>query len=384
VRATLIVLDSVGVGAMPDAGEWGDEGADTIGHVAERAGGLKLPNLQALGLGNIRPIEGVDPVAAPAASFGKAAIASAGKDTISGHWEMAGVPVETPFITFPEGFPPDIMGRFHEAIGRGSLANYPASGTVIIEELGREHMETGLPIVYTSADSVFQVAAHEDVVPVETLYAWCRAAFEIVTPRGVARVIARPFVGEPGAFVRTTNRKDFALRPPRDTLVDQISAAGLAATSVGKVKSIFGERGFTRGVKAGHNPEITEKILACLDDQPEGFIFANLVDYDMLYGHRRDPAGYAAALEDFDQRVPEILARMGEGDLLIFTADHGCDPTWSGTDHTREYVPVLAWRAGGRGADLGTRASMADVGATIARWLGVGPTHRGQSFLEAM
>ena len=383
-RATWIVLDSCGVGAMPDAAEWNDAGADTLGHVAEHVGGLKIPNLRALGLGNIRPVAGGEAVAQPAAAFGKAAIISAGKDTLSGHWEMAGVPVPTPFVTFPDGFPAGIMDPFHAAIGRGSLGNKPASGTVIIEELGRAHMESGQPIVYTSADSVFQIAAHEDVVPLETLYQWCEAAFGIVTARGVARVIARPFVGEPGAFVRTTGRKDFALVPPSRTLPDELIDAGIPATSVGKIESIFGGRGFSRGVKAGHNPEITQKILDCLDDQPGGLIFANLVDYDMLYGHRRDPVGYAAALEVFDARLPEILARLGDDDLLILTADHGCDPTWPGTDHTREYVPVLAWTKGGRGVDLGTRASMADMGATIADWLGVPKTPAGTSFVEQL
>jgi len=383
-RALLLVMDSVGVGAMPDAADWGDAGSDTLGHVDEVAGPLGLPHLAGLGLGNIRPIAGVAPAAAPRAAFGKAAIASAGKDTISGHWEMAGVPVESPFVTFPGGFPPEIMGAFHAAIGRGSLGNVPASGTVIIERLGAEHMASGLPIVYTSADSVFQVAAHEDVIPVETLYRWCQIAFELVTVVGCARVIARPFVGGPGAFVRTTRRRDFSLQAPHDTLADTLRAAGQPVTSVGKIKSIFGERGFTRSLKAGDNPAIMDATLEAMASQAGGLIFANFVDFDMRFGHRRNPSGYAEALRAFDARLPEVLSRLGEGDLLVLTADHGCDPTHPGTDHTREYVPILAYTPGGRGGGLGTRATLADIGATIADWLGVAPTRTGDSFRAAL
>ncbi len=381
-RGILLVLDSVGAGEMPDAAAWGDAGADTLGHVAEHAGTLKVPNLAAMGLGNIRPLHNIPPTPAPTAAHGRATQASNGKDTISGHWELCGVPVSERFREFPNGFPPEIIEAFTAIVGKPPLGNYAESGTVILEQLGAEHLATGRPILYTSTDSVFQVAAHEDLVPVETLYRWCREAFQLVSKVRVARVIARPFIGEPGAFVRTTNRYDFAFEAPRDTLVDEVAATGQATTSIGKVKSIFGGRGFTGAVKAGHNPEITQALIDTLETQDDGLIFANLVDFDMLYGHRRNPTGYAAALEAFDQRLPDILARLGPDDLLIMTADHGCDPTHTGTDHTREYVPVLAWRPGGRGEDLGILDTMADVGATLAEHLGAASLHRGTSFLE--
>ena len=381
MRCTLIVLDSVGVGAMPDAEAWGDAGCDTLGHVADAVGGLSLPNLQRLGLANIRPVKGLTPPKKPAAGFGKAAIASDGKDTISGHWEMAGVPVEERFMEYPDGFPGEIIDPFVAEIGRGILGNYAASGTVVIEELGAEHIATGKPIIYTSSDSVFQIAAHEDIVDVDTLYDWCEDAYRIVSAFGVARVIARPFVGEPGAFVRTGNRRDFARRPPKRTVVDILKAADWATTSVGKVKSIFGDRGFTDAVKAPHNEEITRATLDLLDTQHKGLIFANLVDFDMLYGHRRNPEGYADALVSFDKKIPHILDRMGRRDLLIFTADHGCDPTHPGSDHTREYVPILAWHRDGHGNDIGTRSTMADIGATIANWFEVDAPPTGESFL---
>ena len=384
MRCTLIVLDSVGVGAMPDAEAWGDAGSDTLGHVAEAVGGLSLPNLERLGLGNIRPVKGLTPQRRPSAGFGKAAIASDGKDTISGHWEMAGVPVDERFMEYPQGFPPEIIEPFKAEVGRDILGNCKASGTVIIEELGAEHVATGKPIIYTSADSVFQIAAHEDVVDVDTLYDWCEDAYRIVSPFGVARVIARPFVGEPGAYVRTGNRRDFARRPPKSTVVDTLKGAGWQTTSVGKVKSIFGDRGFTGAVKAPHNAEITRATLDLLDSQHRGLIFSNLVDFDMMYGHRRNPEGYAQALVDFDAKVPYILDRMGRRDLLIFTADHGCDPTHAGTDHTREYVPILAWHRDGHGNDIGTRKTMADIGATIAEWFEVDCPPTGESFLSRL
>lgn len=382
MRATLLVLDSVGAGEQPDAADWGDAGADTLGHVAEHAGTLQVPNLAAMGLGNIRPLHNVPAAAAPTAAHGRATQASNGKDTISGHWELCGVPVHERFREYPDGFPPEIIDAFTAIVGKPPLGNYAESGTVILERLGPEHLATGRPIVYTSSDSVFQVAAHEDLVPVETLHRWCREAFEVVSRYRVARVIARPFVGEPGAFVRTTNRYDFAFEAPQDTLVDKVAAVGLPTTSIGKVKSIFGGRGFSAAVKAGHNPEITQALIDQLETQPDGLIFANLVDFDMMFGHRRNPSGYAQALEDFDARLPEILARLGPDDLLIMTADHGCDPTHPGTDHTREYVPVLAFRQGGRAQDLGVLDTMADVGATLADWLGAASLGAGTSFLE--
>ena len=381
MRATLIILDSVGAGAMPDAAEWGDAEADTPGHVAEFLGGLQGPNLQSLGLGCVRPLRGVPCVEKPQAAHGRMAIASDGKDTITGHWELMGCPVPERFATFPEGFPKDIIEPFERAIGRRVLGNKPASGTVIIEELGAEHMRTGRPIVYTSADSVFQIAAHEEVVPLEELYAWCRIAFDIVAPRRVARVIARPFVGEPGNFRRTYGRKDFALLPPKHTVLDAMVDAGLPVVGVGKVPAIFGGRGFTDEVHAGSNDEVVAAALAAMDRVDRGFVFANLVDFDSRYGHRRNPQGYGRALERFDEAVPELIARTRPGDLLVITADHGCDPTWVGTDHTREYVPLLAWTPGGRGVDLGVRATLADVAASLADWFGQSWEGPGRSFV---
>ena len=378
-RATLIVLESLGVGAMPDADAWGDGGSDTLGHIAERVG-LQVPNLRSLGLANIRPLTGLSPVPNPTASYGKLATAGAGKDTVAGHWELACCRVDQKFRDFPEGFPPEIMEAFAARTGHGWLGNVAASGTEIIERLGPEHLATGKPIVYTSADSVFQVAAHEDQISLEELYRICQISFEIVAPFGVARVIARPFVGKPGAFVRTEGRRDFALTPPRPTLMDQLHAEAIPTTSIGKVKSIYGDRGFSQAIKAGNNGSITQATLDALDTQKSGLIFANLVDFDMKYGHRRDAPGYARALEDFDRRVPELLGRLGEEDLLILTADHGNDPTFPGTDHTREYVPVLLYRKGSPGRELGLRPTLADVGASLGAWLGI-QTLEGQSLL---
>jgi phosphopentomutase len=382
MRATLIVLDSVGVGAMPDAPAWGDAGADTLGHVAREMGGLDLPNLQAMGLGNLHTVQGVPAVEHPTAAHGRAATASNGKDTIAGHWEMAGVRVEERFREFPEGFPREILDLFVEISGREPLGNYAQSGTVILEELGREHLETGRPIVYTSSDSVFQVAAHEDVVPVDRLHTWCKAMFAALAPYRIGRVIARPFLGEPGTFWRTDNRHDYAHEPHDQTVVDTLHAAGWETTSIGKIKSIFGDRGFSAAIKAGGNAALTQAILDRLDVQEAGLIFANLVDFDMKYGHRRNPLGYGAALEAFDARVPDLLSRMGDDDVLLMTADHGCDPTHPGSDHTREYVPILAWRKNGSAQDLGDRDTMADVGATVAQFFGVDAPPSGKSFLE--
>lgn len=381
-RVILIVLDSLGVGAMPDAPAWGDAGADTLGHIAERVT-LDIPHLRALGLANVRPLQGVPPVEAPKGGYGRMAIAGAGKDTIAGHWEIAGVRVHERFVDFPDGFPAPLMDAFAEAIGRGWLGNVAASGTEIIERLGRQHVETGWPIVYTSADSVFQIAAHEDVIPVSALYEMCQVAFALVKPLGVARVIARPFVGKPGMYVRTGNRRDFALTPPRPTLMDRLVDAGVDTLSIGKIKNIYGDRGFTHAVKASGNAAITQAVLDAMDTTSNGLIFANLVDFDMLYGHRRDVAGYARALMAFDTRLPEIIERMKAGDLLLLTADHGNDPSFPGSDHTREYVPVLAWHAAARGADLGTRTTLADIGASAADWLGI-HIEEGTSFLGAL
>ncbi len=383
-RAIIVVLDSVGVGAMPDAADWGDAGSDTLGHCAAAVGGLELPNLQALGLGNIHLVQGVPAVQNPRAAWGRAALASPGKDSVTGHWELAGLVRTEPFAFFHDGFPPAVMDPFHAAIGRGSLGNYAASGTVIIDDLGAEHLRTGLPIVYTSADSVFQVAAHEQVIPLPELYRICELAFDIVAPLQVARVIARPFLGEPGAFHRTENRKDFAVEPDMDTVLDLLLAARQAVTSVGKVVNLYGGRGFSRAVKAGNNSAVVDRLLEVLARQPAGLVFANLVDFDMLWGHRRDPVGYARGLEAFDLRLPEILGALGPDDILIITADHGNDPCHPGSDHTREYVPILALRPGGVGDALGRRATLADVGATVADHLGVGPLDSGSGFLAKL
>lgn len=368
-RVILVVLDSLGVGEMPDAAAWGDSGADTLGHIAERIG-LAIPNLQAMGLANIRPVAGVAAVAAPTARYGKMAIASNGKDTIAGHWELAGVRVDTRFTEYPEGFPLPLLEAWSAQTGRGWLGNVARSGTVILDELAPEHLRTGKPIVYTSSDSVFQVAAHEDVIPPAELNRICEQAFALVAPLGVARVIARPFVGtEATGWTRTGNRRDFAQLPPRDTFVDEVLAAGLPTCSIGKVKDIFGGRGFSIAVKASGNDAITQALLDQLDTQASGLVFANLVDFDMLYGHRRDPAGYARALMAFDQRLPELLARLTADDLLLLTADHGNDPTYRGTDHTREFVPLLAYTPGTPGGALGTMPSMVACAEMGRDWL---------------
>lgn len=378
----LVVADSLGVGEMPDADRYGDAGSDTLGHIAAFRP-LHIPHLAALGLSSIRPVVGVGEPARVSGAFGKAATAGSGKDTIAGHWEIAGCTVQTPFTTYYEGFPAALMAEFEAATGLGWLGNVAESGTAIIARLGAEHVRTGRPIVYTSADSVFQVAAHEAVIPLPKLYELCRIAFEVVQKWGIARVIARPFTGEEGAYTRTEARKDIALAPPRATLMDVLQGAGVPTTSIGKIASIYGDRGFSRAVKAGNNGTITQAILDELDRREGGLVFANLVDFDMLYGHRRDPGGYATALEALDRRIPELLARIGPDDLLLVCADHGNDPTAPGTDHTREYVPVLAWRPGLGRVDLGTRASLADIGATAAEWLGV-RLSEGESFAAAL
>jgi phosphopentomutase len=366
-RVILIVMDSVGIGAMPDAAEYGDAGSDTLGHVlASRR--LDVPNLARLGLGNIRPLDGCGPASAPEGYFGKSAIASAGKDTTIGHWEMAGIVTRVAFPTYPSGFPSRIVEAFERQSGRRILGNKPASGTEIIAELGEEHVRTGRPIVYTSADSVFQIAAHEDVIPVDELYRLCEIARGILTgPDEVGRVIARPFVGEPGAFTRTYRRKDYAVDPPDDTLLDKLAESGRDVVAIGKIGSIFSHRGTTSEVLGKDNMDLVDKTVEAVSQESRGLIFSNLVDFDMLFGHRRDVDGYAGALEDFDARIPDLRAAMGARDLCIVTADHGCDPAFRGTDHTREFVPILAFgRDALRGASVGVRGSMADIGQTIA------------------
>src|SRR5205085_8566437 len=343
-RITLIVLDSLGMGEMPDAAEWGDAGADTLGHILESRA-VELPNLRRWGLGNIRQLSGVPPVKEPRASFGRCALRSNGKDTTTGHWEMAGIILEKAFPTYPEGFPADLIERFiAEAKVPGVLGNYPASGTEIIKDLGEEHVRTGKPIVYTSADSVFQIAAHEEVIPVARLYEICESARNLLRgPHEVGRVIARPFVGEPGAFKRTENRHDYAVPPPRDMLLPVLSNAGLDVVAVGKISSIYDASGVTKELPGKHNDQSIDETIRALKEETRGLVFSNLVDFDMLYGHRRDVEGYARALEHFDSRLPEIESAMRDTDLLIITADHGNDPTYRGTDHTREYAPLLVY-----------------------------------------
>jgi len=380
-RVVLIVLDSVGIGEMPDAADYGDAGADTLGHTLSSRE-VRIPNLRAMGLANIRELP-VAPVARPTGIFGRAATSSRGKDTTTGHWEMSGIITANPFPTYPQGFPPRVIEPFERAIGRKVLGNKPASGTEIIKELGEEHVKTGRPIVYTSADSVFQIAAHEEVVPLDQLYEWCRVAREMLAGEDeVGRVIARPFIGEAGNFRRTEARQDYAIDPPEETLLDRVKSAGLAVTAVGKIGSIFCHRGTTEELKAGNNNASVDQTLRALQETPRGLIFTNLVDFDMLYGHRNDVEGYARALEEFDARLPEIQQAMRDEDLLMLTADHGCDPGDISTDHTREYVPVLAWgRRARAGVDLGIRSSLADIGQTVAENFGL-ELQAGRSFLR--
>ena len=380
-RIVLIVLDSVGIGEMPDAADYGDTGADTLGH-ALGSRTVHIPQLRQMGLANIRRLP-VAPVEKPNGVFGKAATSSRGKDTTTGHWEMGGIITARPFPTYPNGFPPRIIEPFERAIGRKVLGNKPASGTEIIKELGEEHVRTGCPIVYTSADSVFQIATHEEIVPLEQLYQWCEIARGQLTGEDeMGRVIARPFVGEPGGFRRTEARQDYAIDPPEATVLDRIKSAGLAVTAVGKIGSIFCHRGTTEELKAGNNNASVDQTLHALESTQRGLIFTNLVDFDMLYGHRNDVEGYARALEEFDLRLPEIQESMQQDDLLMISADHGCDPGDVSTDHTREYVPVLCWgRRARAGVDLGIRSSLADIGQTIAENFGL-TLQAGRSFLR--
>jgi phosphopentomutase len=381
-RIIWIVLDSVGIGAMPDAERFGDPpGADTLGNIA-RSRGLKLPNMARLGLGNIKPLDGIPPSGNPAGSFGCCRLASPGKDTTTGHWEMVGIHLAKPFPLYPNGFPAEVMSEFERRIGRGALGNRPASGTEIIKELGEEHMRTGSPIVYTSADSVFQVAAHEEVIPLWELYKICETARDILRgPHEVGRVIARPFIGSPGSFTRTANRHDYAVPPPRGMLLDRLEERGVPVHSVGKIFDVFLGRGIEDSEKTKNNADGMSKTVEAMQATTRGLIFVNLVDFDQQYGHRNDIEGYGSALEHFDQWLPRFEGALGEGDLAILTADHGCDPTVPGTDHTREFVPLLA--AGPRaraGVDLGVRGTLSDIGQTVAANFGVSIEH-GTSFL---
>jgi phosphopentomutase len=383
-RVILIVLDSCGCGAAPDAAQYGDAGSDTLGNLSVKVGGMTLPHLQGLGLGHLTTILGVPPVAAPRAAYGKMREASAGKDTTTGHWEMTGLQVSTGFPTFPDGFPSEMMARFAKEIGRGVLGNKTASGTAIIDELGAEHMKTGKVIVYTSADSVFQIAAHEEIVPLEELYHISEVARRLGDELPVARVIARPFVGEPGHFKRTYNRRDFSMPPAGPTVLDAIAAAGMPVVGVGKIWDIFAGQGVTENVHSEGNADGCARTAEAMERVERGMIFTNLVDFDMLYGHRRDPEGYYRALQEFDAFLPQLQRRLGPRDLLLITADHGNDPTYRGTDHTREYVPILAMSPRAAGHDLGVRQGFYDIAQTIADGFGLTPRPRGVSFLPAV
>lgn len=376
-------MDSVGVGELPDARTYGDAGSDTLGNLSRRIP-LAVPHLRSLGLARVAAINALSSSTEPIGAYGKMAEASPGKDSVTGHWELMGLVLDRPFPLFPNGFPPDVVSAFEQRIGRRILANKAASGTAIIEELGEAHMRTGSPIVYTSADSVFQVAAHEDVVPLADLYRWCEMAFEIVgVGLGVGRVIARPFVGVAGAFRRTANRRDFALTPFAPTLLDRLTDAGEPVVAIGKIEDLFAGRGITAAVHTSSDEQGMDEVARAMQTTASGLIFANLVDFDTLYGHRNDPAGYAANLERFDRRLGELLPQLAPADLLVVTADHGNDPTTPSTDHAREYVPVfVAGAALRRGTDIGTRQSFADVGQTLAEVFGVGPLGHGTSFLS--
>lgn len=371
-RAVLIVLDGVGIGELPDAAAYGDVGANTLRHVAEAVGGLQLPTLQRLGLGNILPLPGVPVASRPQAWYGKMAELSAGKDSTTGHWELAGVCQDQPFPTFPQGFPAEIMDAFEARTGYRTLGNLAISGTEVLRLYGEEHLRSGRPIVYTSVDSVFQIAAHEKVIPVEKLYALCRIARELLDPWRIGRVIARPFVGScAGDFKRTPRRHDFSLPPTAPTLLDRLLETGKPVTGVGKVGDLFAGRGLSRSLPSENNRHGMELTLQAVREQREGLVFTNLVDFDMEYGHRLDAAGFARALAEFDLWLPQLQALLTQQDLLLITADHGCDPTTPGTDHSREYVPLLAWRPGDAGGDLGARAGFGDVAATLAQGFGL-------------
>lgn len=381
-----MVLDSAGIGEMPDAAAWGDSGADTIGHILQSRS-VRLPNLQKLGLGNIRPLAGIPAAESPVGSYGKCTLKSNGKDTTTGHWEMAGIILKKAFPTYPNGFPDDVVDRFvHEANLPGILGNVPASGTEIIKELGEEHVRTGKPIVYTSADSVFQIAAHEEVVPIDRLYEMCEIARKVLDgEHRVGRVIARPFLGSNAAdFTRTENRHDYAVPPPSGNLLPLLEEAGRDVVCIGKIASIYDSMGVTQDLTAKNNDQTIDQTINALNAESRGLIFSNLVDFDMLYGHRRDTEGYAKALEHFDTRLPEIYDAMKHDDLLMLTADHGNDPTAPGSDHTREYVPLIVFGKSARaGVDLGTRQSLSDIGQTIAENFGI-QLADGESFLDSL
>ncbi|WP_456288494.1 phosphopentomutase [Paenibacillus sp. AK002] len=384
-RIHLIVLDSVGIGEAPDAADFDDIGSDTLGHIARECGGLNMPNMAALGLSNIREIEGVPAADQPRAYYTKMQEASNGKDTMTGHWEIMGLYIDTPFRVFPDGFPDELIQRIEEKTGRKVIGNKPASGTEIIEELGEEHVETGALIIYTSADSVLQIAAHEDVVPLKELYEICEFCREITLedPYMLGRIIARPFIGEAGSFKRTANRHDYALKPFGRTTMNEMKDADLDVIALGKISDIYDGEGITKAVRTVSNMDGMDKMVQTLDESFKGLSFLNLVDFDAVYGHRRDPKGYGQALEDYDRRLPEVFEKMTENDLLIITADHGNDPTYKGTDHTREYVPLLVYSPRfAKGKELPLRKTFADIGATVADNFGVKLPEHGTSFLS--
>ncbi|MBN2547575.1 MAG: phosphopentomutase [Anaerolineales bacterium] len=383
-RIIVIVLDGVGAGEAPDAHAYGDEGSNSLANTARAIGGLKMPHMMELGLGYITPILGVPPVDSPKGAYGKMQPQSAGKDTISGHWELMGIHLPTPLPTYPEGFPPEVIEEFTRRTGLEILGNKPASGTEIIKELGVEHMRTGKPIVYTSADSVFQIAAHEEIIPIEQLYRLCQVSREMLTgPHAVGRVIARPFLGSaPENFWRTEHRRDFPLLPSSKTMLEKLVEAGYQVFSVGKIDDIFAHRGITHSNHTTNNHDSLLALQEALSEDFSGVLFANLIEFDMIFGHRNDPAGYAAALEKVDESVPEIQRRMKPSDIAMFVADHGVDPTTPSTDHSREYVPLLVFGPAVKSGNLGTRETFADVAATIAEAFSLTPPLLGKSFLK--
>ncbi|EFV77664.1 phosphopentomutase [Cytobacillus oceanisediminis] len=386
-RVFLIVMDSVGIGEAPDADKFGDKGADTIGHIAEKMNGLKMPNMGKLGLSNINEIKGIEKAEKPMAFYTKMQEASNGKDTMTGHWEIMGLNIQTPFRVFPDGFPQELISELEARTGRKIIGNKPASGTEILVELGEEHMKTGALIVYTSADSVLQIAAHEDIIPIEEQYEICKIARELTLDEKymVGRVIARPFIGEPGNFQRTSNRHDYALKPFDRTVMNEMADIGLDVLAIGKISDIFDGEGVTEAIRTTSNMDGMDKLIETFEKEFTGLSFLNLVDFDALFGHRRDPEGYGKALEEFDERLPEVFEKMQDGDLLMITADHGNDPVHHGTDHTREYVPLLVYSKDmEEGQELPISETFADIGATIADNFNVKMPAFGKSFLNQL
>ena len=385
-KVILIVLDSVGIGELPDASQYGDVGSNTLGNISNYVGGLNLPNMEKLGIGNIDEIKGINKTSNPIGNFGRCLELSKGKDTITGHWEIAGVVLQEPLKTYPNGFPKEIMDEFEEKIGTKTIGNTVASGTAILEELGDEHVKTGYPIIYTSADSVFQIAAHEEVIPLERLYEMCEIARRmLVGDRMVGRIIARPFEGKNGEYTRTSNRHDYALEPFNKTILDYVKESGSNVMAVGKIEDIYNKRGITNAVHIKNNMDGVDKTIEYMKCGKEGLIFTNLVDFDMKFGHRNDPKGYAEALIEFDSRLPEIIDNMTAEDVLIITADHGCDPTTKSTDHSREYIPVLVYGKNlNSNVNIGTRKCFCDIGKTVLDLLNIENELIGESFAKEM